>query len=233
MAVINITLILNCILQIISICIGNFSMRKVTKILIIPLMLASFFIDMAYIGGYELKPVLYAGLPVFMGLIFGWLGDIFLLKDTGFVKGLACFLLGHIFYIIHFARNSGINENPVYLFVLIPYAVYFIIILKKLMPVVDHKMKPPVLCYMSVIITMGALSSCLKNQMMDISFHCITVSLPLHIFAVLGSTLFIISDTILAFNTFRKNQNRFRSALVMITYIPAQFLIMMTACYGI
>lgn len=142
MAVINITLILNCILQIISVCIGNFSMRKVTKILIIPLMLASFFIDMAYIGGYELKPVLYAGLPVFMGLIFGWLGDIFLLKDTGFVKGLACFLLGHIFYIIHFARNSGINENPVYLFVLIPYAVYFIIILKKLMPVVDHKMAP-------------------------------------------------------------------------------------------
>ena len=119
------------------------------------------------------------------------------------------------------------------MFVLIPYAVYFIIILKKLMPVVDHKMKPPVLCYMSVIITMGALSSCLKNQMMDISFHCITASLPLHIFAVLGSTLFIISDTILAFNTFRNNQNRFRSALVMITYIPAQFLIMMTACYGI
>lgn len=100
------------------------------------------------------------------------------------------------------------------------------------MPFVEGNMKVPVLCYMAVIITMGALSACLNSRIMDISFQGTSISLPLNLFAIIGSTLFIISDTILAFNTFMKNDNKLKSALVMITYMPAQFFIMLTAGLG-
>lgn len=230
---ITLIFILNCILQIASICAGNNALRSVTKVLIIPLMIFSYFADAVLFLGYDFNTVFFAGLPIYIGLIFGWLGDIFLLSEKGFVKGLLCFLLGHIAYIIHFARNNGIAENPLCLIALIPYAVYFFIILKKLMPLVEDGMKIPVLCYMAVIITMGALSSCLKLRTLGLSFQGISISLPLNIFAVLGSTLFIISDTILAFSTFMKKDNKLMSALVMITYMPAQLFITLTAGLGI
>ena len=229
---INLIFILNCILQIVAICTGNRLMRGVTKVLIIPLMLLSYFLNAVLLHGYDFKTFFFAGLPVYIGLIFGWLGDIFLLSKTGFVKGLLCFLLGHIAYIIHFARNNGIAENPACFLILIPYAVYFFIILKKLMPFVEGNMKVPVLCYMAVIITMGFLSACLNLRIMDISFQGISISFPLNLSAIIGSTLFIISDTILAFSTFMKNDNKLMSALVMITYMPAQLFIMLTAGLG-
>lgn len=229
---ITLIFILNCILQIVSICAGNNALHRVTKVLIIPLMIFSYFADAVLFLGYDFNTVFFAGLPIYIGLIFGWLGDIFLLSKTGFVKGLLSFLLGHIAYIIHFARHNGIAENPACFLILIPYAVYFFIILKKLMPFVEGNMKVPVLCYMAVIITMGALSACLNSRIMDISFQGTSISLPLNLFAIIGSTLFIISDTILAFNTFMKNDNKLKSALVMITYMPAQFFIMLTAGLG-
>lgn len=229
---INLIFILNCLLQLVAICTEKVLMRKVTKALIIPLMISSYFLDAVFLLGYDFRTVFFVGLPVYIGLIFGWLGDIFLLSETGFVKGLLCFLLGHIAYIIHFAKNNGIAEWPVCLLFLIPYAVYFFIILKKLLPFVEGGMKVPVLCYMVVIITMGALSACLNWRVMGISLQGISISLPLNIFAVSGSALFIISDTILAFSTFMKKDNKFLLALVMITYMPAQLFIMLTARVG-
>ena len=229
---INFIFILNCLLQIVAICTGNNVMRGVTKALIIPLMLLSYFLDAVFLLGYDFRSIFLAGLPVYIGLIFGWLGDIFLLSKTGFVKGLLCFLLGHIAYIVHFARHNGIAEHPLCLLGLIPYALYFFIILKKLMPVVENNMRIPVLCYMAVIITMGFLSACLKWRIMDISFQGISISCPLNLSAIIGSTLFIISDTILAFSNFMKKDNKISSALVMITYMPAQFFILLTAGVG-
>ena len=96
--IITLIFIPNCILQIVFICMGNNVLRGVTKVLIIPLMLLSYFLDAVFLLGYDFRSMFLAGLPVYLGLIFGWLGDIFLLSKTGFVKSLLCFLLWQIFY---------------------------------------------------------------------------------------------------------------------------------------
>ncbi|MGN0362992.1 MAG: lysoplasmalogenase family protein, partial [Bilifractor sp.] len=129
--------------------------------------------------------------------------------------GLAAFLAGHIFYILEFLRNtkfSWLRPIPV-IVVLMGYLLYMIIVMQNLLPAIDRKMRLPVSLYVAVILVMS-FCSYLMYMTGKTAGRMVTWS---------GTILFIISDTILAFNVFKKKNG----AGIMPTYIAAQFLIVL------
>jgi len=154
-------------------------------------------------------------LMILIALVFGWLGDIFLLKISNLLRfrlGLASFLLGHIFYIITMF-NYAQPLNIIVLIISIIVAVgYGILAFKMVQPSPD--MKIPVIAYETILLTMAifALQLFLAHWSKFGAF----------IFA--GSIFFVASDSMLALATFRKKA---LNVPVMFTYIAAQLLIVL------
>ncbi|MDY3520599.1 lysoplasmalogenase [Riemerella anatipestifer] len=141
------------------------------------------------------------------GLFFSFLGDVFLLKDSGFLYGLASFLLAHIFYIICFYR---IKSPQFSLVKLLPIAIYLAVFISLFWSHLGE-MKIPVIVYASAISVMLYFSLGLKNKYINF-----------------GAFFFVISDTILAHSIFFE-YNVYKGLAVMITYIIAQVCL----AYGI
>lgn len=148
---------------------------------------------------------------IFAGLVFGFLGDIFLMwPDRGFILGLISFLYGHLFFIAGFmlGRNFAVTW-----WILIPIIVYGGSVYAILHPDLK-RMRGPVFAYVCVIMLMG-WQACERWQALQ---H------PLTLAAAIGALLFIISDSALAWNRFRRT---FKGAHVLSlgTYYSAQVLI--------
>ncbi|EQC43783.1 lysoplasmalogenase [Bacteriovorax sp. Seq25_V] len=151
---------------------------------------------------------------IILGLIFSLLGDIFLmLKEQKFIPGLVSFLLAHIIYIFAFTRNiTEIKFWP--LAILVPIALglysYLFNSLKE--------MKLPVAIYVLAILTM--------------TFAAWQQFLALHsmeaVYALVGSFLFMTSDSILAIDKFKTTKKIF-IFLIMTTYFSAQLMIALSA----
>lgn len=154
-----------------------------------------------------------------IALFMSFLGDAFLLfenKKTFFKMGLFSFLLSHIFYLITFLINSNFLKDkvPFYFFIfLIPYFFYGLYFYKSLFPEIKE-VKKEILIYIIVIILMSFFT------IPRFYIFPLCKSLPVFI----GSILFIISDSFLAFQIF-KGKIKKNSILVMLTYGLAQFLI--------
>lgn len=148
-------------------------------------------------------------------LIFGFLGDVFLLDSKNhFTKGLLSFFCGHILYIVAFYLNFTIKGVKGFYFVfIIFYLFYALLLVKELFPYLGS-MKILGTMYMSTIMVMSFISLLMMLQ----SFTINTVLI------FLGSIIFIISDSVLAFDTF-KEKYAYSGVIIMSTYITAQFLI--------
>ena len=147
------------------------------------------------------------GVFVLSGLLFSLAGDFLLLwPDKYFRAGLISFLIAHVFYSCSFYIVSITLRYEAFVL----YALYAYLIYKYLKSSLD-KLKIPVIIYITVISVMGALG---MNQFASSSFE-----FSFQIFA--GSLLFIISDTVLAINKFKKP---FKSAelIILSTYYFAQ-----------
>ncbi|HMR92128.1 MAG TPA: lysoplasmalogenase [Chitinophagaceae bacterium] len=211
--------------------------------------IAAFFIfltaDLVFVGcslpdpRYITKPLIVASLmvyavvkiiktqqPVFSlllaALFFSWLGDILLMFDSFdagfFLYGLSAFLISHIFYSFLFYRllkAERIRMRPVWVLVA---AVYYAMLMALLFSRLGS-MKIPVLVYGVVI--------------------CLMLVLALHLGAagsreagwriMTGAVLFVVSDSILAFNKF--HTSFFPAALlVMLTYGMAQYYLTTGVC---
>jgi uncharacterized membrane protein YhhN len=179
-------------------------MRIVTKLLLMPILI------IAYMNGSSFHNIL-----IVIALIFGFLGDTFLIGDgIFFTLGLISFLLGHIFYISAFLSPVSLSKTPIYIYIfLLPYLIYGLIIYNKLSPFMKS-IKLMGFLYFIVLIFMS-FSSVLRIY----TVHGYQFWFPL-----IGSILFVISDTVLAFNEF-KSRTIFREIIVMFTYIMAQLLI--------
>jgi uncharacterized membrane protein YhhN len=156
-----------------------------------------------------------ASLPLYKhiiiaGLVFSMAGDVFLmLPSDRFVAGLVAFLVAHLFYIVAFMSEiSALKWWP-----LIPLAIYGILIYIILAPCLG-KLKTPVLIYIVVILIMAWLAWERWSQ----------TSQNGALMAYVGALLFVISDTILAINRFRKTFKLAR-VLNLTTYFAAQCLI--------
>jgi uncharacterized membrane protein YhhN len=191
-------------IHLVSIFVRQRSVTGISKVLLVPLILA------LYISRTE---SLY--IPVIIALVFGWLGDIFLLKisDIRFFRlGLASFLVGHICYIPSMLHFSG-RLNFFALLLSLTIALPLGILLRALIHP-NREMNIPVIAYEMVIILMTASALQLF----------LARGTPFGILVFAGSLCFLVSDSILAYFTFRKRKP-IGDFLVMSTYITAQLCI--------
>ena len=159
-----------------------------------------------------LKRTNYYSKFIFVGLVLSMVGDILLVySDSLFVHGLAAFVLAHVAYIIAFFKRSKRLVLVPFVF-LMAYGVAMYWLLYPELGTMAH----PVLLYIMVILTMTwrafAQGNFNKNA----------------IYAVAGSILFVLSDSIIAFNKFYV-EIQHASYLIMLTYWAAQSLLFYSA----
>lgn len=192
--------------NIISIKKGSKLWQHITKPLLMPVLLLAY--------------LLIASSPnifIISALIFGFLGDVFLMfADNFFIPGLFSFLMGHLFYTIAFIRSIHFLEIPFAFYIsVLPYIFFGLYVSKKLLPYIKS-MKYQVLLYLIFILAMS-FSGLLRAW----NINSCQFWLP-----YIGSLLFIISDSTLAFNKF-KAEIKNGGVYIMLTYTAAQLLIVL------
>lgn len=186
--------------------------RLITKPLIIPLLGAVYL--MLTKGGINWKKD-----AIFWGLCFSWIGDVLLQKESLFIPGLLSFLTAHFFYISFFAKTkskeiSFFKLRPVMLIAVLAYLVE----LMHLMWPFLGPMKAPVLVY-GITISVMLSAAFWQYQKLDDKTA---------LYFILGATLFVASDSMLALNRFR-SPFTMAGVLIMTTYILAQLFIVLGA----
>lgn len=182
--------------------------EEISKILLMPLLMAYFISAGKGKGKLLVLPVL--------AILFSWFGDIALLTvfaDKYFVPGLAAFLTAHILYLFTFrayvnGKGLKIKWIPALLFVL--YAVF----LSRLVYPGLGDLMVPVFFYAAAITSMGIAAFGRSGRTTQYSF----------LFVSAGAICFIISDSLIAVNKFYTSFSQ-APILIMLTYIMAQYLI--------
>lgn len=149
-----------------------------------------------------------------LGLVFGWMGDVFLMLQDAFVLGLAAFLIGHVLYIYAFllqTKPQNLTRHKGYLLptgLLATYGFYFFGVLKPSLGILEI----PVILYIVAISAMVIFAFTRRTQTNLASFLA----------AFFGAILFVVSDSFLAINKFVAYMPN-ASLLIMSTYILAQY----------
>jgi len=147
---------------------------------------------------------------ILLGLIFSLAGDVFLmLPGDKFLPGLVSFLMAHLAYIFAFSQGGGFRLNAgLLLFVLYGGLIFWF-----LYPGLG-KLKGPVALYISVILVMAWQAWAFSHG----------AGTPSAARALGGALLFVLSDTLLAVNRFRRKLPLAR-LWILGTYFTAQWLI--------
>jgi len=183
--------------------------QSVLKSCLVPLILA------VYIFGADK-----IFLPVVLGLVFGWAGDVLLLKISSprfFRLGLVSFLIGHIFYIIAMSAFARPFNIAALVISIAAAACIGFLLFRIIRPTVE--MKIPVIAYEAILLSMAIFALQLFLAQGS-SFGSLVLA---------GSVCFVISDSTLAYDTFRTGP-KYGFFIVMITYIAAQLLIALGFC---
>ena len=182
-------------------------MRSVTKVLLMPLLCALY-----------LSAAKEPRLLVIAALVFGWLGDIFLLvksKTIFMLLGICAFALGHVFYI-----GELLSGYPApHILMLIPFAlcaVWMTFVWKKLLPYAPKSLRKPGFCY-ALLLSLTGLSAL---------YLLLITHKPAYLVAFVGGLFFLLSDTLLTGNQYRK-ELRHGNFYVMLTYLLAQSLLVL------
>ncbi|MGB9750527.1 MAG: lysoplasmalogenase family protein [Caldisericia bacterium] len=183
--------------------------RIFSKTLLMPLLLLFYLLSTD-------SPIIF----LIFALIFSFFGDLFLLwenKKITFILGLLSFLIAHLFFFLTFLITSNyFKGTPFYIYLfIIPYIIYGYYLYKFLKPEIN-KIKFAILIYILMIIIMS-FSTIPRYYL---------VNFDKFIFPFLGSILFIVSDSLLALKVFKKKIKE-NSILIMLTYILAQFFIVL------
>jgi len=189
---------------------NNESLRFITKPLLIPL-LAIYLLLQTNSATTSLK------IWVFLALFFSWVGDILLLfEERGpnfFLFGLSAFLVAQVFYIVFFHNirmREYIRGNALLLLLVI---VYYSILVSVLSPYLGN-MKLPVRIYGVVL-----------SFMLMLAMHTMLgKNKKAALWMMTGAVLFVVSDSLLAFNKFFAPFNN-AGLIIMLTYGLAQLFI--------
>jgi uncharacterized membrane protein YhhN len=154
---------------------------------------------------------------VVSALAFSWLGDVLLLFEGRhslfFILGLSSFLLAHVCYcwFFNYARKQeAIKTN---LFFAVFVIIYYTALMRLLTPSLGA-MKLPVWVYGVVICAMLWLALHLNKVYRHNAGLCM----------VLGASLFVLSDSVLAVNKFYQPAS-WAGIVIMLTYGLAQWFI--------
>jgi uncharacterized membrane protein YhhN len=156
--------------------------------------------------------------PFISALFFSWVGDVALMFDTQlpimFMVGLGGFMVAHVHYVFVFlkSRNTKKSINKSTWLIIPLYVVYTVTLLSFLWPQLGA-LRIPVLVYALVLMLMG-ISALIRKPTIGYSY------------IVLGTILFIISDSSLAINKFH-GAFSFAREITMVTYTLAQLLIVL------
>lgn len=184
-------------------------MRSVTKVLLMPLLCALY-----------LSAAKEPRLLVIAALVFGWLGDIFLLvksKTIFMLLGICAFALGHVCYIA--ATLSSDRAALFAINVLIPIALclfWMTFVCVKLLPSAPKSLKIPGFFY--ALLLSGTCLSAL--------YRLLSTGKYAFLLAFFGGLFFLLSDTLLTGQEFRK-ELKHGNFYVMLTYIIAQTLLVL------
>ena len=187
---------------------GKSRLRYFTKLLLMPLVAA-----------------LYCALadrpaPAVLAAMFcGWAGDFFMIykhKDAFLAAGMAAFGVGHILYVAHIGVIAAAAEPRLFTALaatLVPGAVAIVIfaVLRRRIP---KQLRLPGLLYGLLLDSLGSAA-----------FIALRAGAPGGAYLLAGGCLFLCSDGILSFETFRDGDSNAADVAVMLTYIAAQTLL--------
>lgn len=190
--------------------------RIVTKIFLMP------FLSLIY---YKATPKEKFSKTIFIAIILGFLGDVFLLKDNYFpliLLGIGFFFFGHVLYIINFIIETGLkNIKKYFIFFSIISLVYLLYANLAFINLKDGFMRGSILlpgtCYLIQLALLNIASGIYAYT------HFNIYSILVH----LGTFIFTVSDFVLARKMFYED-NKYYQVILMSTYILAQTLI----CFG-
>ena len=198
------------ILDLIGVCFRFEAIEFISKPLLIPL-LTVYLLLQTRSSQSNLKPW------IILALFFSWSGDMFLMfeekRSVFFLLGLSAFTLAQLSYIIFFhgiRMREYIRGNAL---LLLPVVVYYCILISILSPFL-HEMKLPVQIYAVILsfMWMLAMHTLLgKNKKAGA-------------WMMSGATLFVTSDSLLAFNKFYLTFD-YAGVIIMLTYALAQLFI--------
>ena len=154
---------------------------------------------------------------ILIALVFSWIGDITLqltgIREGFFLIGLGGFLVAQLFYLLAFFSTKGSNVLLRKVYLVIPVALYCGFILWVLWDGLGDMMMPvTVYC---VIIHIMLLAAVNRKEKVNSQSYRLVLS---------GAILFIMSDSLIAINTFEQPFELARIA-IMTSYVTAQYLI--------
>lgn len=187
---------------------GKSRLRYFTKLLLMPLVAA-----------------LYCALadrpaPAVLAAMFcGWAGDFFMIykhKDAFLAAGMAAFGVGHILYVARIGVIAAAAHPRLFTALaatLVPGAVAIVIfaVLRRRIP---KQLRLPGLLYGLLLASLGSAA-----------FIALLAGAPGGAYLLAGGCLFLCSDGILSFETFRDGDSNAADVAVMLTYIAAQTLL--------
>ena len=187
---------------------GKSRLRYFTKLLLMPLVAALYcaLVD---------RPA-----PAVLAAMFcGWAGDFFMIykhRDACLAAGMAAFGLGHILYVARIGVIAAAAQPRLFTALagtLVPGAVAIIIfvVLRRRIP---KQLRLPGLLYGLLLASLGSAA-----------FIALRAGAPGGAYLLAGGCLFLCSDGILAFETFRDGDSNAADVAVMLTYIAAQTLL--------
>ncbi len=149
----------------------------------------------------------------FLAIVAAFFGDLFLMWEGQmfFIFGLGSFLLMQILYTIVFQRDRGeLSQQDILGSIVV--MIFGGLMLYVLLPNVEQSLFFPVIIY-TVAISIMVISALLRKKVTR-------TFLPI----LLGAVLFMISDALLAYGKFVQTFD-YNTLLVMLTYMAAQYLI--------
>lgn len=161
-------------------------------------------------------------IPVLLAFFFSWLGDILLMlsgkNELFFFAGVGGFFCAQVTYIYIFSKFSEkggkgyLQKNPWLSLFFLAYVAGMLLLL---FPGLEGMMKPIITVYAISLMLMSMMALNRSGRVGAMSFKLV--------FA--GSLLFLLSDSMIAFNKFHSDIP-LAGFLIMLTYIAAQYLIM-------
>lgn len=189
-------------------------LRRVSKCLLMPLLAVCY--------------ALFARAPsplVLAAILSGFVGDLVLLfrpRRWAFPSGILAFATGHVFYIVSLAQGFAVIP-PWYMLALLALVnvACAATMMRYLWRGMPRKLRPPSFLYMLIIGTMASAAA----------LFALYGASDYRWLALPGGLLFVLSDTTLAIDAFH-HPVRFRSVIVMSTYILAQALLVITLAFA-
>jgi uncharacterized membrane protein YhhN len=156
--------------------------------------------------------------PLFLAIVFSFVGDVLLMNDSYFISGLVAFLLAHVMYIFAYRQyrsepTEGSLQGLQRLRLAFPVILGGTGLIVILYPVLSD-LRIPVIIYAFVLMLMVITAIFRMGRTNQKSFWTV----------LLGAILFMISDSLLAINKFL-DPFAYAGFWIMVFYCAAQYFI--------